>query len=119
MGHLIDPGTLCRHLECPGCHKAMRWSGDSSGRLRCPYCRTRFIVLLRRNGTCIARPESDETVDELILDWLRPQIEEDDDEERPTPPQDSPEHRSVAALKSRRNSRAVRPWSRTGIASLR
>jgi hypothetical protein len=81
MGYRIDPGMVGRHLECPSCHKAMRWSGDSSGRLRCPYCRTRLIALLRRDGTCAAWSESKETVDELILDWLKAEIEEEDDED--------------------------------------
>ena len=79
-------------LECPGCHKHLRWSGGESARVCCPSCRTRLIVLVRPSGACEVVLENDEAVAQLITDWFKPDWddeEEEDDDSSEMPPADA------------------------------
>lgn len=85
---------ITRVLECPSCHKHLRWLGGESARVCCPSCRTCLIMLLRPSGACEVVLENDEAVAQLIADWLKPDWDDDDEKEEEddsseTPPTDT------------------------------
>ena len=79
---MVVIARIARVLICPGCHKRLRWSGTESARVRCPRCRIRFVALVRPSGECEPVLENDDTVGQMVADWLRPNW---DDEDNPSP----------------------------------
>jgi predicted amidophosphoribosyltransferase len=69
-----------RVVVCPCCAKALQWSSSHSGRARCPHCRNHLVLLVHRDGACKVLPESGESLDEMITDWLIVESEEDYEE---------------------------------------
>jgi hypothetical protein len=79
---MVVIAKTARVLTCPGCHRHVRWSGTESARVRCPRCRIRFVALVRLSGECAAVLEDDDTVGQMVADWLRPNW---DDGDSPSP----------------------------------
>jgi len=68
-----------RVLTRPGCHKHLRWSGGQPAPVRCPGSWARIIAFVGSSGECEAVIENDDSVAQMLTDWLKPNRDDEVD----------------------------------------
>ena len=68
----LRPGVVV----CPVCKTKSRWPYRDSGEATCRRCQTRLVILVEDTGQCSAWAKSNDSMAEMICDWIEP----DDDE---------------------------------------
>ena len=64
-------------VTCPNCGKKLRWPYRLSGEAICPACRLRLVILSEPWGQWSAQIENEDSLTEMICDWLDPDEEDD------------------------------------------
>lgn len=65
-------------VVCPACNRKLRWRDRWPGRAVCPACGLRLVVLWDNLGRFSACSEGEDTVADLICDWLDDEASEED-----------------------------------------
>lgn len=69
-------------VVCPACNRKLRWRDRWPGRAVCPACGLRLVVICDDFGRFSASAENEDSVTDMICDWLDDEDgEEDDDNE--------------------------------------